>query len=137
MSKDLLIKTSEDVVDYFKKIEGDFAFAMNLNYSFLSYPKQKKLIKIVKIPDNYSVLTNSDLLVVINEDYFYNFDDNTKKILFEQEIDKIEINFDKGIVKIGKPSVNTSFGIIKKYTIEKIEDAIKLEKEFESQKNDI
>lgn len=136
MAKENLFITSDDIVQYFKNIEQEFTFALNLDYSFISNNKQKKLIKISKIPDTYSLLTNSDLLVLINEDYFYSFDEMSKRILFEQEIDRIEINFEKGQIKIGKPSVNTSFGIIKKFKIENVENALKLEKEFENQKND-
>jgi hypothetical protein len=136
MSKENYFMTSDDIISYFKSVEDEFAFPLNLDYSFISSDKQKKLVKIIKIPDTYSILTNTDLLVIINEEYFYNFDDMSKRILFEQEIDRIEVNFEKGTIKIGKPSVSTSFGIIKKFKIENIENALKLEKEFENQKID-
>ena len=82
----------DDVIDFFKKIEQEFVFAIDFNYTFQCNSKQKKLIQIKKIPDNYAVLLNSDILVTINENVFEKLDDEIRTILFEQEIDKIGVN---------------------------------------------
>lgn len=136
MAKEDLTQLSDYIVEYFKEVEDKFNFPLNVDYSYLGNPKQKKLIKLSKVSDPYSILLKSDILVVINEDYFDNFDEQSKRILFEQEIDRILIDYDKGTIKIGKPSISTSSGIIKKFTIENVENAIHLEEEYEKQKSE-
>jgi len=136
MAKEQYENLSDDIIDYFKNIESGFAMPMDVKFTFVSNNKQKKLINITKISDTYSYLLNSDLLVVFNEDYFENFDDQTKLILIEQEIDKIEFDLDKGTIKIKQPEINTSSGIIEKFTLKLVENANRLQKEYEKQKKD-
>lgn len=136
MAKEQYENLSDDVIDYFSKIEKTFAMPMDVKFVFVSNTKQKRLIKISKIADTYSYLLNSDLLVSFNEDYFDNFDEQTKQILIEQEIDKIEFDLEKGTIKIKVPEINTSPGIIEKFTLKLVENANKLEKEYEKQKKD-
>lgn len=136
MAKEQYENLSDDVIDYFSKIEKTFAMPMDVKFVFVSNSKQKRLIKISKIADTYSYLLNSDLLVSFNEDYFDNFDEQTKQILIEQEIDKIEFDLEKGTIKIKVPEINTSPGIIEKFTLKLVENANKLEKEYEKQKKD-
>jgi hypothetical protein len=40
------LKTGEDVIEYFKKIEKSFAHPFNVKYVFITNNKSKKLIKI-------------------------------------------------------------------------------------------
>jgi hypothetical protein len=113
----------QDIIDYFKELEKDFAFALDISYLFQTNTKQKQLITIKKIPDNYAVLLKSELLVTVNENYFNLMDDSIRKILFEQEIDKVIPNLEKGTIKIVQPSLKTSAGIVKKFTYENVERA--------------
>lgn len=136
MAKEHYENLSDDIIDYFKKIENSFAMPMDVKFKFMSNSKQKKLINITKISDTYSYLLDSDILVVFNEDYFDNFDDQTRQILIEQEIDKIEFDLEKGTIKIKQPEINTSCGIIEKFTLKLVENANKLQKEYEKQKKD-
>lgn len=136
MAKEQYENLSDDVIDYFSKIEKTFAMPMDIRFVFVSNSKQKKLIKISKIADTYSYLLNADILVSFNEDYFDNFDEQSKQILIEQEIDKIEFDLEKGVIKIKVPEINTSSGIIEKFTLKLVENANKLEKEYEKQKKD-
>lgn len=118
----------QDIIDFFKTIEKDFAFALNIDYYFQANTKQKKLIIIKKIPDNYAVMLKSTVLVTVNEDYFNKMDDDMRKILFEQELDKIQFNMDKGTLKVTQPGLKTSTGIIKKHTYESVERANETER---------
>ncbi len=136
MAKEQYEKLSEDIMNYFKNIEASFAMPMDVKFTFVANSKQKKLIKITKIADTYSYLLDSDLLVVFNEDYFDNFDEQTKQILIEQEIDKIEFDLDRGTIKIKEPEINTSTGIIEKFSLKLVENANRLQKEYEKQKKD-
>ncbi len=113
----------QDIIDFFKDLEKDFAFAIDISYLFQTNTKQKQLITIKKIPDNYAVLLKSEILVTVNENYFNLMDDNIRKVLFEQEIDKIVPNLEKGTLKIVQPSLKTSAGIVKKFTYENVERA--------------
>ena len=131
------LKTSEDVVSYFKKIEKTFAHPFDVNYIYITNNKLKKLVKVTRLPDQYSFVLGAQVLVTFNEIYFDKFDDDTKDILINQEIDKIEFNTEKGIIKITtNPLISTSSGIIDKFSFESVKNANKLEREFQAQLND-
>lgn len=130
LKEDQYTEVCEDVVKYFKKIEKDFAFPMDFKYLFQNNTKQKKLITIKKIPDNYAVLLQSEIIVTVNDDIFDLIDDESKCILFEQEIDKINYDLNKGTFKLAQPTMKTSLGIVNKFTYEKVERAHEIEKEL-------
>lgn len=113
----------EDIVNYFKDIERDYAFALDIPFLYQANTKQKKLITVKKVPDNYAVFLKSEVLVTVNEDYYSQMDDDIKRILFEQEIDKIVPNLEKGSIKIVQPTLKTSAGIVKKFSYESVERA--------------
>ena len=136
MAKEQYEALSDSVIDYFKGIESSFAMPMDIKFTFVANSKQKKLIKISKIADTYSYLLDSDILVIFNEDYFENFDDNSKQILVEQEIDRIEFDLEKGTFKIGKANFSSNRGIIEKYTYKQVQRAVEIEKLYEQQKKD-
>ena len=104
-----------------------------MKFVYQADDKQKTLCKIKKVTDNYSVLLNSDLIVTFNEDFFDAFDDESKNILIEQELSLIQFNLDKGTLKIGKPDLITSSGIIKKYGVEAVERANQVKDLFTDQ----
>ncbi len=136
MAKEQYEKLSDDIIKNFRDIEAAFAMPMDIKFTFVANSKQKKLVKITKISDTFAYLLDSDLLVVFNEDYFDNFDDQTKQILIEQEIDKIEFDLEKGTIRIKEPEINTSSGIIEKFSLKLVENANRLQKEYEKQKKD-
>jgi len=136
MAKENYESLSDEITAYFRGIEESFAMPMDIKFVFVANSKQKKLVKITKISDTFSYLLDADILVVFNEDYFDNFDDQSKQILVEQEIDKIEFDLDKGTIRIKEPEINTSSGIIEKFSLKLVESANKLQKEYEKQKKD-
>jgi hypothetical protein len=126
----------EEIIAFFKKIELEFSFAVNLKYIFQANNKQKKLIVIKGIPNNYAVLLDSEVLVSVNDEFFYKFDEEIRTILIEQELDKIHINFETGAFKVSQPTLKTSVGIIKKHTYESIERANETERLLVESKKD-
>ena len=64
------------------------------------------------------------------------FDNEIRTILFEQEIDKIHPNLDKGTIKLVQPNLKTSIGIIKRHTYESVERANETERLLVEQKGD-
>lgn len=115
MSKEQFNELSEDVIEYYNELEKKLSFPTDLKIIFQSDAKQKTLLKIIKIPDRYSVLLKADLLVSFNEEYFDSFDDEAKTILIDQELALLEFNYEKGTLKIGKPNIMTSNSIFDKY----------------------
>ena len=79
----------KEISDFFREVETGFAFAMDIKYIYQANCKQKSLIKISKLADNYAILLDSDILVTVNDMYYDKFDVQIRTILFEQEIDKI------------------------------------------------
>ena len=126
----------KEIVDFYREVETEFAFAMNIKYIFQANTKQRSLIKISKLADNYAVLLNADLLVTVNDMYFNKFDEEIRTILFEQEIDKIQPNLDKGTIKLVQPSLKTSVGIIKRHTYASVERANETERLLVEQKGE-
>lgn len=118
----------QEIIDFFKKIEQEFVFAMDFKYTFIANNKQKKLLTIKKIADDYAVLLNSEILITVNDVLFDKLDDEIRTILFEQEIDKIIPNLEKGTFSISQPTLKTSMGIIKKHSYEQVERANETER---------
>jgi hypothetical protein len=138
MAKEDYLKVEEDIIEFIKKIEMNFNMPIDISFKYLINRKLKQLVKFVKIPDLYSnnISLNSDIMIIINDDYFDNFDDDTKKILIEKEFDRIEFNFEKGTIKLVTPKINVNNGFVEKYSWETISNALKLEQEFEQQRKD-
>ena len=123
MSKLQFHELSDYIVEYFNELEKKLSIPVDIKYVYQADDKQKTLVKIIKVNDRYSNLLGADLLVSFNEDYFDVFDDEAKNILIDQELALIEFNLEKGILKIGRPDLMTSSGIIKKYGVSAVERA--------------
>lgn len=123
MAKDQFHELADYIEDFFNEMKQKLNLAVDIKYAFQANDKQKSLVVIKKVPDNYAVLIKADLLVTFNEDYYDAFDEESKKILIDQELAKIEFNMEKGTLKISKPDLVTSSAIIKKYSLESVERA--------------
>jgi hypothetical protein len=127
-------KDDADIIDFFEEIYEEKGIPFNLKFEFQSNTKLKQLIKLIKIPDQYSVIMSKDVLVQFNTEYFDLLDDEEiKKILIEQEIDRIEYNLQKGTWKLGSYGISTNFGMVDKWSSEKVIEAIEAEKLLEEQ----
>jgi hypothetical protein len=129
-------KVSDDTISTFKGIFAKKSFPFNVGFEFIGCESQKNLIKISKMPDQFSFVLEKELLVQINEDLMTVFDEESIQILFEQELDKISVNMDTGKIKMVKPDLNTFSSLINKYGIEKIAKANKVEELYNQQKED-
>jgi len=127
---------STDTVTLFKNIFQRKSFPFNVGFQFLGCESQKNLIKITKLPDQFTFILEKELLVIINEDLISVYDEESTQILIEQEIDKISVNMDTGKIKMVKPDLTTFSSLINKYGIEKIARANKVEELYQEQKND-
>ncbi|NPV12786.1 MAG: hypothetical protein HPY57_13445 [Ignavibacteria bacterium] len=137
MAKENFKELEKDIVEFFIERLNTFNIPIDLKFYFQSNCKQKQLIKLTKIPDQYSVIMNKDILVQVNEEYFDAFsteDEDINKILFDQCIDLIEYDLDKGTFKIGKANFYATEGIIEKYTYDKVQRAVEVERLYEDQK---
>lgn len=124
MAREQYHELSDYIVEYFKELEEKLTIPLHIKYVFQADTKQKTLIKIIKINDRYScLLNNADLLISFNEDYFDAFDDEAKNILIDQELALLEFDLEKGSIKIGKPDLITSSGVIKRYGVDAVERA--------------
>lgn len=133
---DKYYEASSDAVDTFNEVLGNKIFSVSIGFKFLGASKQKQLIKIKKISDEYSFLMGKDVLVSINEDLLSVFDEESISILIEQEIDKINVNSQSGKITIIKPDLNTFSSLIKKYGIDKVSKANQVESLYDQQVKD-
>jgi hypothetical protein len=129
-------KVSEETITTFKKVFTKKSFPFNVGFEFIGCESQKNLIKISKLPDQFTFLLEKELLVQINDDLMNVFDEESIQILIEQEIDKISVNMDTGKIKMVKPDLTTFSSLINKYGIEKIARANKVEELYSQQKED-
>lgn len=127
---------SEDTQKDFFAIFNKKSFPISVGFQFIGAEKQKQLIKISKLADQYAFLLNKDLLVSINEDLLNVFDDESITILIEQEIDKIAIETESGKIKMIKPDLTTFSSLISKYGVDKVTKANGIEELYHQQKKD-
>ena len=133
---DNFYQLSEDTVSKFFEIFNKKTFPVSIKFQFMGDEKQKELIKIKLIAPNYAFITQKDLLVTINEDILNVFDDESVTILFEQEIDKINMNIETGKIKLLKTDLNTFSSLVNKYGVEKVARANKVEELYKEQRKD-
>jgi len=126
----------DDTITLFRRVFQRKSFPFNVGFQFVGCESQKNLIKITKLPDQFSFILEKELLVIINEDLIQVYDEESTQILIEQEIDKISVNMDTGKIKMVKPDLSTFSSLINKYGIDKIARANKVEELYQEQKND-
>lgn len=135
-------QVSEDTINDFFEVFDKKSFPIKIDFQFLGHRKQKGLIKISKISDQYSAIlaielgSPRELLVTINEDLMDAFDEESRIILIEQEIDKINMNVESGKIKLVKTDLNTFASLVNKYGVEKVSRANQVESLFIEQKED-
>ena len=127
---------SDDTIQDFNDIFSKKSFPVNVKFDFIGSSKQKKLISIAKIPDQYAFKMDKELLVTINEELMNSFDEESIQILFEQEIDRISIKLETGAIKLVKPDLTTFSSLVNKYGIEKVSRANSVELLAVDQKED-
>jgi hypothetical protein len=127
---------SEDTINDFMNTFNKKSFPIPIKFEFIGDSKQKNLIKIAKIADDYSFILGKDLKVSINESLLNAYDEESIQILFEQEIDKININIDSGKIKLVKTDLNTFSSLVNKYGVEKVARANKVEELYQEQQKD-
>jgi hypothetical protein len=133
---DRFYELSEDTINDFMSQFRSKSFPIEMKFQFIGDSKQKNLIKIAKIADDYSFVLQKELKVTINEDLLNAYDEESIQILFEQEIDKININLDSGKIKLVKTDLNTFSGLVNKYGVEKVARANKVEELYQEQQKD-
>ncbi len=127
---------SSDTQDVFFKVFNKKTFPLAIKFQFVGAEKQKSLIKISKLPDQYSFLLDKELLVQVNEDLISVFDEESVTILIEQEIDKISVDTQSGKIKMIKPDLTTFSSLISKYGVDKVAKANQIEELYQQQVKD-
>lgn len=127
---------SSDTQDTFFKVFNKKTFPLSIKFQFVGAEKQKSLIKISKLPDQYSFLLDKELLIQVNEDLMSVFDDESVTILIEQEIDKISVDTQSGKIKLIKPDLTTFSSLISKYGVDKVAKANQIEELYQQQVKD-
>ena len=133
---DNFYELSEDTINDFFDVFNKKTFPVQIDFQFNGVKKQKQLNKIAKIADDYAFVLKKDLKVTINEDLMDAFDEESRTILIEQEIDKINMNLESGKIKLVGTDFNTFSSIVVKYGVEKVSRANQVEALFVEQKED-
>ncbi len=133
---DNFYEISEDTIEEFMEVFNKKAFPTRIEFLFIGNSKQKDLIKITKIPDDIAFTLKKELKVMFNEDLMIAFDDESRLILIEQELDKVSMHSETGKIKLVKTDLNTFSSIVNKYGVEKVARANKVEELYHQQKAD-
>ena len=120
----------EHTIALFEAQIAKLAFPMRINFRLLGDSKQKKLIVIKKVNPVMEFITKHQIMVFINEALLdlLDVDKATVEILFSEELNNINVNLEKGTIKIGKHNLNTSTGVIDKFGLEEVKRAKDLER---------
>lgn len=135
--KDVFYHVDPSTEELFMDAFNKKSFSVNLKLLFQGNSKQKNLIKIKKISDEYAFELGKELLVSINEDLLNVFDDESISILMEQEIDKININMESSKIKLVSTDLNTFSSIVNKWGVEKVARANGTQELYNQQKEDM
>ena len=127
---------SDDVIATFNEIYNAKSFPINIAFRFVGASKQKQLIKMKKLSDDIQYVIWKDIIVYINEEVFVKFDEESKRILIEQELDTIWVDANSGKIKSVKPDLVTFSGIINKWGVDKVARANQVEDLYNQQKAD-
>jgi hypothetical protein len=133
---DNFYELSEDTINDFFDVFNKKTFPVQIDFQFIGVKKQKQLIKIAKIADDYAFVLKKDLKVTINEVLMDAFDEESRTILIEQEIDKINMNLESGKIKLVGTDFNTFSSLINKYGVDKVSRANLVETLFIEQNED-
>ena len=136
---DNFYEVSDDTITDFFDVFNKKTFPIKIDFQFQGHKKQKSMIKITKIADNMCAILNKELLDEYKESlkkYKIAFDEESRTILIEQEIDKINMNIDSGKIKLVKTDLNTFASLVNKYGVEKVSRANQVESLFIEQKED-
>lgn len=126
----------ETTEELFMEVFNKKSFPVNVSFQFIGSSKQKQLIKVSKVADDFAFVLKKDLKVTINEELLNVFDEESITILIEQEIDKININMESGKIKLVGTDLNTFSSIVNKYGVEKVARANKVEELYSEQQKD-
>jgi hypothetical protein len=127
----------QEIINYVLGIESNLNLSITIKYKYLSCSKQKELIKIAKLAEQYSYLLKSEILITINPDYFDALTDDIKNILIERELDKITINHNTGDIKFSKPNIQVSQGLVNKHGYENVERALETQRSLSLNREDV
>jgi hypothetical protein len=133
---DKYYELDEDTIGKFFEIFNKKSIPVDIGFQFIGCSKQKELIKIKKISDEYAFVLSKAVLVSINDDLMSVFDDESIAILIEQELDKISYNVEDGKIKMQRTDLNTFSSIINKYGVEKVAKANMIGDLYHDQKRD-
>jgi hypothetical protein len=135
-AKETYYEVDSSTEELFLEVFNKKSLPVNVKLLFQGNSKQKQLIKVSKISDQYAFALGKELLISVNEDLLNVFDDESITILIEQEIDKININMESGKIKLVGTDLNTFSSIVNKYGVEKVARANKVEELYHEQKAD-
>jgi len=123
----------EEIINFFKTAESEFNMPLDLRFVFQGVSTLNKLIHITKVPEQLIGFVKADLLVQVNQIYFDSFDDLTRKILFDEELDYISFDMKSGKIKLIKPKIQIASGLGSKHGFENVLAARESEKAIKRQ----
>lgn len=133
---DRFYELSKETINDFMSVFRTKSFPIEIKFQFIGDSKQKTLVKVAKVSDDYAFILQKELKITINEELLTVYDEESIQILFEQEIDKVNINLDSGKIKLVRTDLNTFSGLVNKYGVEKVTKANGVENLYREQKED-
>lgn len=126
----------DETVDRVNSVIDKMSLPFKLKTKMIGVNKQKQMLKIQKASPVLSHFMDIDLVIYVNEENLEFLDETSANILIHQELDRLEMDIEKGTIKIGKFRLQTNEGILNKYGIEAVAKANQLSELVHKQKKD-
>ncbi len=123
-------------LDLVNETYNKMALPFNIKTKVIGVSKQRSLIKIQKCSPIIQYVSAIDLIIYINEDYLIALEGESADILICQELDRLEMDVNKGTFKLGKFRLQTNEGILNKYGIDAVAKANQLSDLYEKRDKD-
>lgn len=111
----------ETTKEVFAKVFENAGLTQSIKFDVVNDPKQKVLYKVAKANPYVTYKSGVELVVYLNEDIFWQLEDEQQVIVAEEAIAGVSYNSEKDTINIEKADVVTFSGILRKYGAEKHE----------------
>lgn len=110
----------EDYEQLFNELIVEKDLARFISARVVYAPDLKEVGQVVKTNDITRFLTNTDVVIKLNEDIMDRLSDEQRVLVAEELITQVEVN-DKGKVSINKGDIQTHLLLLKKFSLDTYE----------------
>ena len=109
-------KVFDETKDVFDDVLSKTSIPDWVNIELLSNNNLKEIFQVKRLSDLFETLTNgTNLVILVNEEIFDELSDELKKLVFEEALAGISVDFESGVISLNKHDFSTFSGFLEKY----------------------